>query len=261
MTSGVKKSRSDPSQSHAMNDPCSPLLRRACTFIACFAILGSFATPAVVAASPAPPPVALHGVASLAARAESNLRAGELRPPDERALDFYRKAAALAAEALKADSSFAKAHFVYFAAQGRLLMEQGKIRNAFALKGLRKHLDLSLQLDPDYPDALAAKGAVLMELPDALGGNKTQGEQLLRRAVREYPVGPVTRLLLAKALLTNGNVPEARRELDLASYYALRQRRYRALRDVEELKRTVTSSVPKTPVPLTRKAPALPHPG
>jgi hypothetical protein len=228
-----------------MNDPYS-LTRRSCAFLACFAILGSLASPAVVEATPIPPPtVTPHGVASLAARAESNLRAGELRPPDEHALDFYRKAAALAAEALKSDANIAKAHFVYFAAQGRLLLEQGKVRNAFALKGLRKHLDLSLQLDPDYPDALAAKGAVLMELPDALGGNKSQGEQLLRRAVREYPVGPVTRLLLAKALLANGKVPEARRELDLASYYALRQRRYRALRDVEQLKLTVTSSVAK----------------
>jgi tetratricopeptide (TPR) repeat protein len=187
-------------------------------------------------------------VDSLAAQAERHLRAGELRELDERALSFYQKAAGLAAEALKVDSNLAKAHFLYFAAQGRVLMTKGKVRNARALECLRKHLDSALQLDPHYPDALAAKGAVLMELPDALGGDKLKGEQLLRRAVQEYPIGPVTRLLLAKALVANGKLPEARRELDLASYYALRQRRYRALREVEKLQDTMdVAGVPARP--------------
>jgi predicted Zn-dependent protease len=218
------------------------LRRRCCALATCLVLL---APPSLALATLSTSPVALHGVASLAARAERNLRAGELRPLDERALDFYRKSAALAAEALKADSNLAKAHFLYFAAQGRILLEQGKVRNAFALKRLRKHLDRSLQLDPDYPDALAAKGAVLMELPPALGGDKTEGEQLLRLAVRESPVGPITRLLLAKALLANGKVSEALHQLDLAGGYAVRQRRYRALRDVEELTRAVNGGAAK----------------
>jgi tetratricopeptide (TPR) repeat protein len=178
-------------------------------------------------------------VAKLTARADSNLRAGELRPTDDRALAFYREAAHFAAEAIENDTTFARAHFIFFAAQGRLLVAEGAVRNLLALTELRKHLDRSLQLDPNYSDALAAKGALLMELPRALGGNKVEGEELLRRAVEEYPVGPGTRLLLAKALIAKGDLPEARTELNLVSYYACRQWRYRALRDSEALLREV----------------------
>jgi len=169
------------------------------------------------------------------ASADRNLRAGEMRIADDRALAFYRKAASLAAEALKDDPNSAKAHFLYFAARGRLLVAQGKVRNMVELIGLRTYLDRSLELDPHYPDALAAKGAIAMELPGYLGGDKKLGQQLLRRAVNANPVGPATRLHFAKALVSNGDMTAARHELRLVSYYACRQRRYRAMREAETM--------------------------
>lgn len=171
----------------------------------------------------------------LATRADSNLRAGELRSPDDRALEFYREAADLAERALERDTDHARAHFLYFAARGRLLIASGPYRNVLALLRLRKHLERSLELDPHDADALAARGAMLMELPGYLGGDKKEGERLLRSAVVANPVGPATRLMFAKALVVNGDLLAAREELELVSYYACRQWRYRVLRDAEDL--------------------------
>lgn len=169
------------------------------------------------------------------ASADRNLRAGEMRAADDRALAFYKKAASLAAEALKEEPHSAKANFLYFAARGRLLVAQGTVRNMVELVSLRTHLDRALELDPDYPDALAAKGTLAMELPGYLGGDKKLGQQLLRRAVNANPVGPATRLHFAKALVSNGDMTAARHELRLVSYYACRQRRYLAMREAETL--------------------------
>lgn len=199
----------------------------------------SLASTGVQAGAPMP----ADSPAQLATRADSNLRAGERRSPDDRALEFYREAADLAEKALESDTDHARAHFVYFAARGRLLIASGPYRNVLALLRLRKHLDRSLELDPHDTDAMAARGAMLMELPGYLGGDKREGESLLRRAVVANPVGSATRLLFAKALVVNGNLLAAREELGLVSYYACRQWRYRVLRDAEDMLREVDAGI------------------
>ena len=191
-------------------------------------------------------PAPVDPAVTLANRADSYLRGGEELRPSDRATVLYRRALELAKESLALDPDSARANFVYFAAKGRILMIEGTARNVMELKALRPYLDRALKADPDYVDALAAKGGMLLELPKYLGGDSKQAEQILRRAVELNPPGPSTRVLYARALLENGKLTAARDQLRQAAGYATRQRRYLVLVDAHELSRKVDSEIARS---------------
>lgn len=171
-----------------------------------------------------------------AMRADRLLRAAELRETDATAMDLYRQASRTARSILARNPDSATANFVYFAAEGRLLLADGLARNLLALRSLdRKHLDRAIELNPGYANALAAKGGVLLDLPTLIGGDPAAGLALLRRAKALNPGGVGTRVSLAKALARNGEVEEARREARRAAHLACIQGRRKALDAASEL--------------------------
>ena len=98
----------------------------------------------------------------------------------------------------------AGAHFAVFCNLGkRLQIEQHRLWLLAGLNELnraRRELDIALELAPDYPAAVAAKGEMLAELPRFLGGDAQEGERLLRRAVGLAPDDPHIRVMLASLL-------------------------------------------------------------
>ena len=85
----------------------------------------------------------------------------------------------------------ASAHFAVFCNLGkRLQIEQHRLWLLAGLNELnraRRELDVALELAPEYPAALAAKGEILAELPRFLGGDAREGGASLRRAVGLAP--------------------------------------------------------------------------
>src|SRR5439155_1009374 len=61
------------------------------------------------------------------------------------------------------------------------------VTSLFAVRRLRREIDRTLELAPDYADALVGKGEFLCELPRLLGGDAAEGERLLRAALRVDP--------------------------------------------------------------------------
>lgn len=179
-------------------------------------------------------------------RADRSLRAAELRETDETAMLLYRRAREQAQAVLTRNPNSPGANFVYFAATGRILLADGLTKNLFALRSLDKdHLDRAIQLDPDYANALAAKGGVLLDLPRLIGGDASEGLRLLRRASALNPGGVGTRVSLAKALARNGDVEGARRHALLAAHHACIQGRRKALDDASGLLEQLNSTVAK----------------
>ncbi|MFN2426906.1 MAG: hypothetical protein ABR587_10730 [Candidatus Binatia bacterium] len=169
-------------------------------------------------------------------QAERSLRAAELRDLDETATALYRRASEQAQAILKRNPNSPGANFVFFAANGRLLLADGLTKNLFALRNLDKnHLDRAIELDPNYANALAAKGGVLLDLPTLIGGDPDEGLKLLRRANQLNPSGVGTRVSLAKALARHGKFDEARRQARLAAHHACMQRRRKALDDASKI--------------------------
>ncbi len=173
----------------------------------------------------------------LAADAERYLRAAERYPeadsPEQ--LRLYGKAEAIADEAIQLDGQNATAHFVFFASRGRRLISEGGLAATLKMTSLNQHLTRALELDPNYANALAAKGGILLDLPFYLGGNAEEAERYLAKAVSLNPTGPGTRITYAKALLRTGKNNDARENLMRAAHYACVTRRAEVLAQATSL--------------------------
>lgn len=159
--------------------------------------------------------------ASRAAQAACD-RAGSL--PEAARAAALSDALAAADRAVAVDDTDALAHFAAFCALGGLLDAEGVGFTAPGrLRRLRREVDRTLELAPDFADALAGKGALLLELPRLLGGDAPEGERLLRRALAIDPDYLTPRMRLVKALRARGALDEARAEARRARDVATRK--------------------------------------
>lgn len=178
---------------------------------------------------------AVRGVDQILDDAGRRFRKAERFPDGKAKLALYREVETLASQAIDLDPDIAQAHFLYFAAKGRRLLDAGLMGSMFELSALRASLDRALELDPDHAHALATLGGILLDLPGFLGGDEEQALVHLARAVELNPTGPGTRLSYAKALIRSGNPGAAREHLTLAAHYAAVTRRGDVLREADQL--------------------------
>jgi tetratricopeptide (TPR) repeat protein len=136
-----------------------------------------------------------------------------------------RESLADADAAIAVDDADALAHFAAFCALGALLQAEGvSLAAPLQLRRLRREVDRTLALAPDFADALAGKGALLLNMPRLLGGDSAEGERLLRRALAIDPDYLTPRFALVEALRARGATDEARREATQALAIAERKR-------------------------------------
>jgi tetratricopeptide (TPR) repeat protein len=122
------------------------------------------------------------------------------------------RALSLAESAVKANDRDAKAHFAIFCSLGRKAQLEGAdIESLANLDRIREELDRALEIEPEFVDALVAKGRLLASLPWMLGGDADEGERLVRRALELDPSSPVAPLHLAHVLIDQGQAVEARK--------------------------------------------------
>lgn len=132
-------------------------------------------------------------------KAKRALLEGENAEGDEARTALYEQAAEHAEKAVALIPDDANAHFVLFAARGRVAQMGGLASAALALPSLNAQLDEVLRLDPDHADALASRGGILVKLPRLLGGNTGEGIRYLERANELSPNGAGKRIELAEA--------------------------------------------------------------
>lgn len=103
-------------------------------------------------------------------------------------LTLLERGLALAEEAVEHDDADAAGHFAVFCNLGRRLqLHPLNPGNLFAVRRVRREIDRTLALAPDSAGVLTAKGTMLLELPRVLGGDASEGERLLRRALEVDP--------------------------------------------------------------------------
>jgi tetratricopeptide (TPR) repeat protein len=142
----------------------------------------------------------------------------DLLPASERAATLA-SGLARAEEAVQADPQDAAAHFAIFCNLGKGLKDRSGWRLFRVIGDLRRarnELDAALTLVPNYPAALAAKGAMLVQLPRLFGGDPPEGVRLLESVVALRPEDPTLRLELAKVLETTGQRDAARQQASIA---------------------------------------------
>jgi hypothetical protein len=123
------------------------------------------------------------------------------------------RAIAVAEEAVAADDRDPVAHFALFCALGERARTGGaSLQSLMAFRRMRGEVDRALELEPQYLDALVGKGAFLMNVPRVLGGSRTKGEAMLRRALALDADLFDARVALARGLDAWGDRKQARTE-------------------------------------------------
>jgi len=126
-------------------------------------------------------------------------------------LAHFGKGQLLAERAVAANEQSADAHFSLFCNLGEQMRIDGEasISSVLGFRRMMKELDRTLELAPNHLDALSAKGTFLVRLPLLLGGDKQQGEQILRQVIHREPQSVNARLSLAKSYCAGGKHEEA----------------------------------------------------
>jgi tetratricopeptide (TPR) repeat protein len=142
----------------------------------------------------------------------------------------------LAQQAVAADDHDAKAHLAVFCTVAKQTSIAGfSVRSLLAVRRLHREIDRTLELAPDYTDALIAKGAFLLNLPRLLGGDAREAERLLRRALEFEPDRISARVYLAEALATLGFRDAAHIQAEQALAAALSAGRQPQAEEVRQL--------------------------
>lgn len=134
---------------------------------------------------------------------------------DQRAL--LARGLEVAEAVLAANERDAWAHFAIFCNLGKQTELRGLgVGSLLALRRLRREIDRTIELAPDFPDALLGKGELLLSIPRVLGGDAGEGEAFVRRALAVDPRYLGARIALARALLARNARAEARVEAERA---------------------------------------------
>lgn len=141
----------------------------------------------------------------------------EAEKNNDRKLDYTNKSIDAADRALRADPG--KTHALYW--RSMALLQEADISGGFTglrdVKAALKGLEAVSAKEPAYDSAGAYRswGKVLIEAPAwAFIGDKKKGLELLRKATEIAPYTLVNRLYLAQAYKANGQVDNARKEID-----------------------------------------------
>jgi tetratricopeptide (TPR) repeat protein len=146
----------------------------------------------------------------LAQQALQECHSGRLATDRATRLAHFQQGQSLGERAVEADEKNAEAHFALFCNLGELLRVDGEsLTSLFGLHRMMKELDRALELNPEYMEALSAKGTLLVKLPGILGGDVEKGEELLAYVVHRAPKAINARLALAKVRCEHGRHHEA----------------------------------------------------
>lgn len=147
-------------------------------------------------------------VSAKASEALELCEAADAAPPPAR-VAILSKGLERAEEAVRANSQEAAAHFAVFCNLGKRadLQRQslGIVRVLSDVARAKREIDDTLTLAPDYAAALAAKGQMLIALPQFLGGDPEEGQRLLRRAAELEPNDTRVRSMLAASVAADEN--------------------------------------------------------
>jgi tetratricopeptide (TPR) repeat protein len=176
---------------------------------------------------------------------------GERASTQEEKVAAHTRGRELAEQAVEQYGDDAAAHFALFCNLGRLVEMDiaaglanplGLARAVRESKRVRREVDRAIELQPDYTDALAAKGAMLVRLPQLLGGDPRQGEALLHRVLVLQPAAVRTRMELARVYDDRGDRERAVEQVRTALGLAEQQGRWSDAAEARRLLQRMTAA-------------------
>ncbi len=108
-------------------------------------------------------------------------------------------------------------HFFYMANMGALARIQGTWMSILKFRRVKREMDKTLELDPNYPPVLVARAQYLTELPWIFGGDEEEAVRLYYRVLELDPGFIVAHYYLAEIDVKHGRYQEALEKLDKAA--------------------------------------------
>ena len=138
------------------------------------------------------------------------LPAGET---DEK-LRLWEKGMAYAKRAIEANPEGKEGHFYYMGNLGAIVQARGTFSSLWHLRRIKRGMDRTLELDPDFPPALVARAQFLTRVPGLFGGDEQEALRLYLRALEVDPGYHIARYHLAEMYAGKGRYDEALESLN-----------------------------------------------
>ncbi|MGH7342268.1 MAG: tetratricopeptide repeat protein, partial [Candidatus Rokuibacteriota bacterium] len=152
--------------------------------------------------------------ANLIALARVSFIWGDIRAATpEQKLEAYDRGRQAAKRAVDLEPKNALAHLWYGINTGRWGQTKGVVRSLFLLPTVQEEIRIALELDPELTAAYALAGNVYYEVPSLLGGDLTRAHEMFRKGLALDSKFTGMRVGLAKVLIRQKRIAEARREL------------------------------------------------
>jgi tetratricopeptide (TPR) repeat protein len=124
-------------------------------------------------------------------------------------LEHWKKGVEYGRRAVKTNPDGKEGHFYYMANIGAIAQLKGTLTSLWKLRKIKREMDRTLEIDPNYPPALLARAQFLMEMPGIFGGNKQEALRLCARVIRLDPDHLPTYIAIARLLAAEGHYDEA----------------------------------------------------
>jgi len=105
----------------------------------------------------------------------------------QRKITLWEKGAEYGRRAVEANPGGKEGHFFYMANMGASARIRGAWTSILKFRKIKKEMDKTLELDPDYPPVLVARAQYLTEMPAIFGGNEQEAVRLYKRALELDP--------------------------------------------------------------------------
>lgn len=139
------------------------------------------------------------------------------RHSDGKTMDSYLGAGVAAGKkAVALAPNRAEGHFWLGANLGLQAEDRGLLRGLIMVDSIRKEMETTSRLDPDYEEAGALRtlARVTYRAPFFKGGDKERSIQMLHEVLKRFPHNSLAMLYLADSYMALGRRQEARQELE-----------------------------------------------
>ena len=141
---------------------------------------------------------------------------GQTLPPDEKEMKIalWEKGLAYGKRAIQVNPDGKEGHFYAMSNLGSMVQIKGKLSGFWNLRKIRRGMDRTLELDPDFPPALVARAQYLTQMPGIFGGDEKEAIRLYKRALSADPRYYIAYYYLAELYAKNGQYEQAIASLD-----------------------------------------------
>jgi tetratricopeptide (TPR) repeat protein len=127
----------------------------------------------------------------------------------QKKIDIWEKGRMYGERATETNPDGKEGHFYYMSNLGSSVQIKGKLTSLWNLRTIKREMDRTLELDPDFPPALVARAQYLTQLPGLFGGDEEEAMRLYRRAVEKDPGYYIAYYYMAELDAGDGRYNEA----------------------------------------------------